>query len=193
MVMQKVLRSLRVRFYPKISSLEEKMDLDKLSMDELHGIFTSYEMRIEKENTVTKEAMFKVSKKTKKNNKQQSKLDCSCNDHSEEDEELANFVRNLKRGTRKYKDVIPLKCFNCGGIGHFYSKCTYSKNKYSDEEEDPKKKNKNKKGDKRRNTKKLLNKHFYSKEDISSSEEDDDSDNDSERVLFIEVEYDIQY
>jgi hypothetical protein len=35
-------------------------------MDELHGIFTSYEMRIEQENSVMKEATFKAYTKTKK-------------------------------------------------------------------------------------------------------------------------------
>jgi hypothetical protein len=190
MVVQKVLRSLPMRFDPKISSLEERTDLDSLSMDELHGIFTAYEMRIEQENPVMKEAMFKASKKTKKKNKKKSKPDCSCNDDSEEDEEVENFVRKLKRGTDKYKGMLPLKCFNCDGIGHFSSKCPYAKNKGSDEEEDPKKKKKNQKGDKRRNKNKFFKKSFYSKEDNSSSDEDDDSDNDSERVLFMEVEDD---
>jgi hypothetical protein len=189
-VIQKVLRSLPIRFDPKISSLEERTYLDSLSMDELHGIFTAYEMRIEQENPVTKEATFKASKKTKKKNKKKSKPDCSCNDDSEEDEEVENFVRKLKRGTNKYKGMLPLKCFNCDGIGHFSSKCPYAKNKGSDEEEDPKKKKKNQKGDKRRNKNKFFKKSFYSKEDNSSSDEDDDSDNDSERVLFMEVEDD---
>jgi hypothetical protein len=65
-IVQKVLRSLPMRFDPKISALEERTDLDTLSMDELHGILTAYEMRIEQENPVTKEATFKASKKTKK-------------------------------------------------------------------------------------------------------------------------------
>jgi hypothetical protein len=68
-VVQKVLRSLPMRFYPKISSLEERTYLDSLSMKELQGIFTSYEMGIEKENPIMKEATFKASKKTKKQNK----------------------------------------------------------------------------------------------------------------------------
>jgi hypothetical protein len=83
-----------------------------------------------------------------------------------------------------------MKCFNCDGIDHFSSKSPYTKNKSSDEEEDPKKKKKIQKGDKRRNKKKFFKKSFYSKEDSSSSDEDDDSDNDSERVLFMAVEYD---
>jgi hypothetical protein len=45
MIVQKVLRSLPMRFDPKISSLEEREDLATLSMDELHGILTTYEMR----------------------------------------------------------------------------------------------------------------------------------------------------
>jgi hypothetical protein len=46
-IVQKVLRSLPMRFDPKISSLEERADLNSISMDELHGIFTAYEMKIE--------------------------------------------------------------------------------------------------------------------------------------------------
>jgi hypothetical protein len=49
-IVQKVLRSLPMRFDPKISSLEERPDLKSISMDELHGIFTTYEMRTEQEN-----------------------------------------------------------------------------------------------------------------------------------------------
>jgi hypothetical protein len=44
---QKILRSLPIRFNPKISALEERSELDSISMDELHGIFTAYEMRTE--------------------------------------------------------------------------------------------------------------------------------------------------
>jgi hypothetical protein len=46
-IVQKVLISLPMRFNPKISTLEERSDLDSISMDELHGIFTAYEMRTE--------------------------------------------------------------------------------------------------------------------------------------------------
>jgi hypothetical protein len=46
-IVQKVLRSLPMRFDPKISTLEERSDLNSISMDELHGIFTAYEMRTE--------------------------------------------------------------------------------------------------------------------------------------------------
>jgi hypothetical protein len=46
-IVQKVLRSLPMRFNPKISPLEERSDLNSISMDELDGIFTAYEMRTE--------------------------------------------------------------------------------------------------------------------------------------------------
>jgi hypothetical protein len=44
-IVRKVLRSLIMRFDPKISTLEEREDLNSISMDELHGIFTAYEIR----------------------------------------------------------------------------------------------------------------------------------------------------
>jgi len=52
---------------------------------------------------------------------------------------MANFVRKLKRGTGKYKGMLPLICFNCGKIGHFASKFPHAKNIDSNKEEDPKK------------------------------------------------------
>jgi hypothetical protein len=47
LIVQKVLRSLPMRFNPKISALEEILYLNSIIMDELHGIFTTYEMRTE--------------------------------------------------------------------------------------------------------------------------------------------------
>jgi hypothetical protein len=70
-IVQKLPRSLRMRFNPKISSLEEILDLNSISMDELHGIFTSYEMRTEQENPDVKEASFKASKRSKQKKKEQ--------------------------------------------------------------------------------------------------------------------------
>jgi hypothetical protein len=61
-IVQKVLRSLPIRFNPKMSTLEEIPDLNSISMDELHGIFTSYEMRTKMENLDVREAAFKASK-----------------------------------------------------------------------------------------------------------------------------------
>jgi len=66
---KKVLRSLPSRFNPKIYSIEELNDLEKLTTDELHRIHIAYEMRIEQNKPVKlsrKEASFKSSKKTNK-------------------------------------------------------------------------------------------------------------------------------
>ena len=65
-IVQKVLRSLPVRFNPKVSALEEIADLDTLDMDTLSGILIAYEMRISGETSSRKEAAFKAAKKEKK-------------------------------------------------------------------------------------------------------------------------------
>jgi hypothetical protein len=50
-IVQKVLRSLPMRYDAKVSTLEYREDLDKLIMDELHGIIIAYEMRTEQEKS----------------------------------------------------------------------------------------------------------------------------------------------
>ena len=103
-------------------------------MDELHGIFTAYEMRTEQENPDINKDSFKSSKSSKKKGKQ--KEHSSINDFSEDDEEeVANFVKILNKGiNNRYKGKFPLICFNCDGIVHFSNKCPHKKNKRNDED-----------------------------------------------------------
>jgi hypothetical protein len=95
-IVQKILRSLPMRFNPNISALEERSDLDSISMDELHGIFTTYEMRTEQENPDVKEAAFKASKRLKQKKKEQEEYS-NISDGLEDDEEVANFVKRLNK------------------------------------------------------------------------------------------------
>ena len=50
-IVQKILRSLPMRFDSKISTIEEILDLDTMIVDELHGILTTYEMRTKQEDS----------------------------------------------------------------------------------------------------------------------------------------------
>ena len=72
-IVQKVLRSLPMRFDPNISALEERTYLDSISMDELHGISIAYEMRTEQKNPITKEETFKALNNSKKKGKKKAK------------------------------------------------------------------------------------------------------------------------
>lgn len=69
-----------------------------------------------------KEVLFKVSKKVE---------DGATDEYDGFDEVEANFVTILKKGIGKHKGKLPFKCFNCGRIGHFSSKCTFKESKDS--------------------------------------------------------------
>ena len=96
-IVQKILRSLPMRFDSKISAIEERSDLNTMTMDKFHGILIAYEMRIEQEDLAEKEASFKVTNR-RRTIKQKSKTEYNSDDDSDTEEE-ANFVRKLKRGT----------------------------------------------------------------------------------------------
>ena len=170
-IVQKILRYLPMRFDSKISTIEERSDLNTMTMDELHGTLIAYEMRIEQEDPVGKEAAFKVANK-RRTIKQKPKSEYNSDDDDSNNEEEANFVRKLKRGTGKYKGKIPLKCFESGRIGHFASKCHYKRNPNNDNEnscKENKRYQKNKKGNNGRYDKNI---NLYTKENNNSSDDD---------------------
>jgi hypothetical protein len=51
-IVQKVLKSLHLSFDAKVYAIEVMKDLEKLTMDELHGILTAYEMRTKKNSNM---------------------------------------------------------------------------------------------------------------------------------------------
>jgi hypothetical protein len=156
--------------------------MDSISMDDLYGIFTAYEMRTEQENPDVKEAAFKASKRSKKKKKEQEEYSSS-SDTSEDDEEVANFVKILNKGTNsRYRGKIPLICFNCDGIGNFANKCPHKKKRNDEGYSKGKHTYKGK-----IITKKVFKKKLYTKKDISSSSEDEVNDNETGRVIFMVV------
>ena len=157
-----------MKYDSKVSTLEERDDFDLMTADELHGIFTAYEMRTRQNEPSRKETMFKVSKEPKKS-------ETPSKNHSENsDDEEALFIKKLERGTGRYKGKLPLKCFNCGRIIHFASNCPYPKQDDIDERES----SKNLKKDKIKNKKKFNEKKniLYTMEDS----EDEDTSGDEE-------------
>jgi hypothetical protein len=79
------------KFNPKVSTIEELSDLKTMSIDQILGTLTAYEMRINKDKSSTREASFKADK----------------NIDSELDDIEANFVRMLKKGSGNIKASCP--------------------------------------------------------------------------------------
>src|SRR5271168_2258993 len=112
-VVEKVLRSLSPKFESKVSAIEEKENLRILTMSQLHGILTAYEMKKGGPSN-RREAAFKASVKG----------DYYEASHVPEEEE-SYFVRNLQRGSGRFRGKLPFKCFACGRVVHYAAKCPY--------------------------------------------------------------------
>ena len=65
-IVEKILRTLPMLYNPKVFTLEDRENLDQLTMDELYGILTTYELILGHKNLPKGESTFKVLKKTKK-------------------------------------------------------------------------------------------------------------------------------
>jgi hypothetical protein len=150
-LVQNILRSLLDKFNSKVFAIEELNDLKTLSIDQILGTLTAYEMIISKDKSITREASFKEDK----------------NIDSELDDIEAKFVRKLKKGSRKYQGKLPFKCFNYGKIGYFSSKRPHKKKDQKDQNSNDEKNYKFKKYSKK--------KSLYANNDDSSEDIDSDS------------------
>ena len=63
-----VLRIFPIKYDSKVSTLEERDDLDLVTVDELHGIIIAYEIRMGLNESSRKEVTFKASSKNQSEN-----------------------------------------------------------------------------------------------------------------------------
>ena len=141
-----------MKYDSKVSTLEERYGIYAMIVDELHGIFTAYEMRTRHNEPSRKQETLKALSKNQLQNV--------------DDDDI--FISKLERGVGKYKGNIPVKCFNYGRIGNFSNKCPYPKQEESDHEESCCHKDKTM----RKNNFKKKKKNLYSKEYSNDESED---------------------
>ena len=103
-LVEKILRTLPMEYNPKVSTLEDQEKLEYLTMDELYGILTTYELRLGIDNITKGEANFKVIKKT---NQKKSHT----NHDEESDEEEANFVKKKLERIREVQRQVAFQMF----------------------------------------------------------------------------------
>lgn len=104
-LVEKVLRSLSSKFESKVLAIEEKQNLQSITMSQLHAILTAFEMR--KGGPLDmRESTFKDLGKGEYNESV----------HMSEGEEESNFVKNLQQGSGRFKGKLPFKCFSCGRV-----------------------------------------------------------------------------
>eukprot|EP00253_Pinus_taeda_P007385 PITA_07385 len=94
-LVEKVSRSLSTKFESKVSAIEEKQDLQTITMTQLHGILTAFKMRKGGPSDI-REATFKASGREEINE----------SGHISEGEEETNFVKNLERGSGRFRDTL---------------------------------------------------------------------------------------
>eukprot|EP00253_Pinus_taeda_P034859 PITA_34859 len=113
-LVEKVLRSSSSKFESKVSTIEEKQNLQSITMSQLHEILTSFEMRKQGPSDM-KEVAFKAS----------GKEEYSESGHTSKGEEESNFVKNLQWDSRRFRGKLPFKCFACGRVSHYAAKCPH--------------------------------------------------------------------
>lgn len=118
----KVHRFMTTKYDAMNSAIKEGGEIDKLTLDEVHGMIIAYEMIIPSVESSRREDAFKVVKKEKDEANKKENTTIIASDYEETDEEEVNFIIRLRRESDKYKGKLPFKCFNCGRIGHFASK-----------------------------------------------------------------------
>eukprot|EP00253_Pinus_taeda_P003945 PITA_03945 len=119
-LVEKILRSLSSKLESKVYSIEEKHDLQSITVFQLHGILISFEIRKGVPSDI-KEVSFKSLVKGKE------KEDLTESRYISKEDEI-NFVKKLQWGSRRLRGKIPFKFFSCGRVGHYVAKCPHKDN-----------------------------------------------------------------
>ena len=99
--------------------------------------------------------------------------------HISEEEDEVNFVKKLQRGSGRFRDKLPFKCFACGRVDHYVSKCPH-KDKYD----------KGKESAKWNRKQSVSKKSYYTHEDSDGLSNSDEDENNNDYRLMMDFEDD---
>lgn len=127
-MVSKIIRTLLPTYAIRVSSIQEMGVVvnNNVTRDSLIGRLISFEINNFDNSVLPKiESTFKYSLRISKSSHKHTMRKDSESESEEEDVDKieALMARRMKRGKGKYKDKLPLVCFNCKEIRHFSARC----------------------------------------------------------------------
>lgn len=124
-VVKKLLRAVPTRFLQIVSAIEQFGDLDTMSVEELIGSLKAHEERLheQKESNEEQPQLLLTEEEWLKREQNEGKLLLTREEWLRRSEKNTGGNDYRVKDNRIVRDRSQIKCFNCGGYGHYAAEC----------------------------------------------------------------------